>query len=293
MTDHAFIYIWWNDKHIEPWRDMENPILPSIATLRAVNHLSPIYVLDCSDEQYFWDRFPLKLDFQVFHVKKQDFHEPRSVNRNLLKLCSRIFLVDEWSKKINSPKFFVCDSDIFWLRNPVPTMTVLNTFQGNVHNNGFYGFHRKSREAALFIDTLKDYTSRAISDLEYREEIVRSYYVPYFNDEAIYCYARERHPELVKEIGTYWNFLDFKNVTWSEVVVNSKNYHFCQKNWGEDRGIYALAIQEFYNRLEKVLTMQDMEKIFGYDRMHSAKLFSLEQMNKAFLHFAKKQRVFL
>lgn len=289
MNDHAIIYVWWNDAHTEPWRDLRNPIMPSIATLRAVDHQVPIYVLDCSDEPHQWGRFPHRLDFQVI---RSACNLPRLVPEPTRKLCGRVFLVDAFIKTIPESKIMVCDSDILWLRSPLPMVPPITHFHGNCHNNGFFGFDKDSGQALHFLDTWKLHTLRALEDPAHREEVVRNYFVPFFNDEAVYCYVRHLCPDLIRELGVYWNFVDHREVDWASVAINSRNYHFCHKTWGTERGIYALAIQEFYHRLEMVLSPEEIVMIFGEGRMFMARRYGFEQMKKARIIHTVKPKVF-
>lgn len=60
------IYHWYNDKNLDnPCKDLSNPVILAIATVRANNKNIPISVIDVSDFGRDWGNYPSSLNFIV------------------------------------------------------------------------------------------------------------------------------------------------------------------------------------------------------------------------------------
>jgi hypothetical protein len=286
------IYYWWNDgPDGEVWRDMLNPIIPSIATFRSQNGTMPIYVLDASRNSKNWGHYPFKLNFNVVPVQPGLRYDRKyGVSINQAKLLSRMIDVHNFAKHHTSAEAILfSDSDIFWVKDFFPIPEPKDGFYSNQSNNGiFYYTHNGDSSEAFRL--IEEHTAKALTDKDHRKVIVDNYYSDIFNDESVYMYVRKKHPELFKDISMCENY---PGINPDEFVLeNAKNYHLTQSNYGLCRGLFALAIEEFYDKMKMLLSDTEIIQIFGEKNIHLVKNFKLSQLNKARLVLNSKVRIF-
>ena len=282
MKDTVFVYIWWNDDGVPVWNDMACPIIPAIATLRAVESILPIHVLDMSDGVTEWGRYPAKLGFEVYR-----WHQAWStlplVSSRIRKLCDRFTAVYQHAAMIPQTKLICCDSDIFWVQSPFP-MDIMSV-HGNRHNNGFFALNKLFDRYDEFMNDLMKTTLNSLLDREFRSEVMLSYYVPTFNDEAVWCYVLTKFPHLWEELPLSYNCVDVGQ-------PDARNFHFCSQKWGNRRGLFAIAIKEFHKRLLEVLSPGDLGIIFGQEGRRYASTYSYDQIPRARIALSGKFKVY-
>ena len=293
MDQWALIYYYWNDcADKEVWRDMQNPIIPAIATFRANNVTAPIFVIDSSNKRNDWSCFPFRLKFEVLRREPYLGHSPtNNLNGTQMKLFSRAFDVPALASEIDADCYVFSDGDIFWMKDMLPYPEPIDGIYCNPVNNGLYYWNRGSESASRFFGLWQQEIMDGVSDFRRRTEILSCYYAGVFNDEAAYCSVRARNPGLVKDIGWYDNCADPSPD--QHVVENTKNIHFCGSLFGVRRGMYGLMIREFYEKIRIHLTEAEVVRIYGDKAMHLAGAFTLSQLHKARLKLNDRRKLFL
>lgn len=286
----ALIYYYWNDsKKNEVWRDLENPIIPSIATFRSNNTQIPIYVIDCSNQYCDWSYFPFKLKFEVVRQAPYFGHDPSyGLTSNIMKLFSRAYDVPMFAEKLDENLIAFCDSDIFWIKDLLP-LPHINGFYCNKLNNGFY-YYSKGDDANHFFSFWQQTIKEGLENTKKRQEIMMCYYASIFNDEAAYVYVKQ-NSNLIKELSFYENYSALRLDL--EAVENTKNIHLCRSNYGTKRGMIALLIKEIYDNMTVMLDQKDLIRIFGESNACLARMFGLNQLYKANLFLNKDKKVLL
>lgn len=288
----ALIYHYWNDsKDREVWRDLANPVIASIATLRSMNLQTPIYVMDVSNKRNDWSYFPFKLKFEVVRRQPRLGHNGKGViSSSQMKLFSRSFDVPGLAFEIDADYYAFCDSDILWYRDFLPFPTPIDGIYCNRKNNGFFYWNRGSQDASRFFTLWQEACQQGVNDTKKKQEILTYYYSDTFNDEAAYCYVKAQNWDLIKDLSTYDNWAGIKPTV--EVLENTKNVHLCQTNFGKRRGLMAIIIREFHDRLKIHLDEPDLVRMFGEKSMYLAKSFGLDQLHKARLLLNDRRKLY-
>lgn len=272
MTQPTVVYHWWATNAEKPhYSNLAHPVLLSIATLRAVNPTIPIKVIDCSgswmDED--WLHFKNKLDFSVSYGI---FELDRYSHIKGYKLLSRLFDVRVHQ---TSPVIY-CDSDVFWLRDPLPLLGDSTRFCFDGFNSGFFYYDPASFKVKEMFEIFDAYTITALSDQTFCNHIkeVTAYDDwPYIWDETIMTYMtqtgldhlfdivpREEHG-LIRHFPQMDDLEQLKMLHCNGLMV----YNPLAKRLEEkdhSRGLACLLFKEFYDHLRAVLSEDDIKMIF-------------------------------
>lgn len=280
--EHCAIYHWWEEQgDAPPYSNLRTPILISIATLRAVSDI-PIIVLDMSYKwgdqhpyKHDWGHFPEKLNFEVIY---NDF-EYSCYNERVrgFKHLSRCQDILWWPGRsgIQIKKTMYVDSDVFWLKDPLPFACNPNKFCSDGWNTGFFYFDKISTVTNHFWDIFYTYIKAAIYSPDVRQIMMS--YVPYVEwyevyDEMILTYMTHKHPDLLEIIPPEEHFT-LRKITDVEDLSKIKMLHanglmvsndLC-KVAGErrhSRGLLGLLIREFYENMRKTLNDEDLAMIY-------------------------------
>jgi hypothetical protein len=185
-----FIYHFWNDGHFFNAIDCQHsPIIYSIASLRACGCNSIIKVIENTPKATNWGSYPKDLDFEVIpkiglmQSKKNCFFAFNHF------LSQKIGDVLDLSK--NYDEIVYCDSDIIWIKNPLPLNTS-NKLHITDWCSGFYHFKTSSIQAISFLKSWDYHLIKAALDFNFQCEIIneikdRSYY-KVVNDESAMIY---------------------------------------------------------------------------------------------------------
>lgn len=263
------IYHYWNDKPVcKPYKDMANPIVPSIAALRSVNSAVPITVLDVSKKSKNkpnWGDFPSLLNFEVVPWRpmlNQDLP-------NSSRLCSRVWDVWGYSQLVKENKILFNDADIFWIRNPFPLAFendgMLRKFYCS-NNTGVWYFDSQSSAAKEVVDIWKSIIARGIiGDKEFNDELVEMFpHSTWFQDEVAFNYLTKKHPRLLNPVDKFENFWIMRLRQDKSIKVHEiKCLHMLACMFGAERGKSCLVIKELRDAVSKVLTPAQMEMVFG------------------------------
>lgn len=263
------IYHWWNDdSEVKPYQDLANPIILSIATLRANNRSMPITVLDlsrCNRKKEDWGNYPSHLNFEVVQWQPLlDQSLPKSS-----RLCSRVWDVWAYSQKVKESHILFTDCDIFWLSNPLPLNKDKNGRLDSFYcssNTGVWYFDRRSEVVKETFRLWKSIIAHVlIGDKDFYQDLVEK--VPsgshVFQDEVAFGYFLLQHPELYRPIDVYENFV-IDRLRYTEYDVSKiKCLHLLSATVGQHRGRACMFLRELRDSIERVLSPQQISEVFG------------------------------
>lgn len=271
------VYHWWPETTDDvPGKNIRAPVLLSIATLRAVSDI-PIVVLQAENEKS-WEDFPEKLNFRVenYDFALRKYSDKIKGFRHL----SRIHDLNKWAS-VNAPDSDIVyvDSDVFFFQNPLPLACSTDKFCWDGWNTGFFYYNQASPIFARFFDAFDAYIRSAV----YCPVMLRLLkgYVGYDEwygiwDEMVLGYMKYQHPDVFNTIpdeehATVRNiaYLDFKKVKVFHGNGSIVSNPFTKYQYA--RGLLCLVIEEFYEKICKVLSQEDILNIFGKDLLEWSK----------------------
>ena len=285
----VYYHIFTSKDESPSYSNLRVPTLLSIATLRAVNPSIKITVLDGSEESD-WGTFKKNLDFEVRPIEfclKERWQHIQGWQH-----LSRIF---DLNRHADVDDVIYCDSDVFWLKDPLPLACDPEKFCFDGYNTGYFYFDLRSPYMDSFFEIFEAYTISAMADKKIRE-ILKSYvgYDAWYDvwDEMITTFMVASHEEL-------FNFMPpEEHSTARRLVGYTKMFHcngtmmsnYFPKRKGErlhSRGLLCLVIKEFYDNICKVLDVDDLNLIFTPDeiKFYIPQQFSL--FNRARLQHSK------
>lgn len=298
MKNPVVTYHWWQNAEEQPaYSNLSHPVLLSIATLRAVNPTIEIQILNCSkchDQSTGsdWKHFQKKLDFKI--CGSEFFLEETHKHVLGYKLLSRIFDIRNHSK---SPILY-CDSDVFWLRDPLPLSCDINKFCFDGCNSGFFYYNYDSPIVKQMLNAFDAYTITALYDKKFCETIKEKTNYdawPYIWDETILRYMYETELCDMFEIVPLEEHGVLRSISSANkeqlkmlhcnglMIKNPKAKR--QSELNHSRGLACLLFKEFYDNICKVLDESELKMIFT-DReiedclSQQVSLFDIEKMQK-------------
>lgn len=271
-------YHWFACKEDSPaYANLRAPAIVSIATLRAVSDV-PIVVLDISDQATDWGGLDQKLKFTSIQIK------PELERYRGLKGWQHLSRLFDLEKYASSETVIYSDSDVFWMKDPLP-LTQKEGFCFDGYNTGFFYYKRPLEK---FFEVFKAYTIGALNNENIRR-LMKSHIGydawHFVFDEMITTYISKENKELVaiippEEHGCPRRFQstslsEMKNLHFNGVYVRNPVF----KNELEKdhcRGLAGLIIGEFAELLEKALG-EDIKRVFTEQeiRYASKRRFSL------------------
>jgi hypothetical protein len=272
VNDALVLHWWCNNPSIKPPFDPFNPVVLTVACVRANNPRIPIYVVDVSDcdrPDSDWDYFPYKLDFKV--IRKNSFlREWQNKFSNLydLKLFSRVWDVELSMRSIPQDRVIYMDTDIFCLHPLLPMSGAdhIEHFYAS-YNNGVWIYDKRSANCKYVFDAWKGMLCRALHDDDFRREIFLSnhnYGTFTMQDEIVYRTLCQRMQNHIRPVSMYENFLFYWLFTESpETVKDIKGLHCLSFIAGRNRHNLFLVIRELWDTINRVLSWHDLERIFG------------------------------
>ncbi len=276
MENTALIYCYrqWGLKNVH--QDMCVPVIPSIATFRAFDTFTPIYVIDSTDHTTDWFDYPQKLGFKVIK-RPHAFKHLHAMCDEITKQSEVVMYwsllskpLDVWDVASTLPHkiFVVSDGDIFFLKSLWPLMDdpTKNFVCGS--NTGFYYFHKHKPATAQVFETWGSLAALALTHPHIRKKVTSHNYI---QEESVYrymlqCYAARL---FLKSIHPYENFLGWWGSSQQPTydVRSIKVYHATSTFGGrEKRSRIALAIKDIRDIIGQVLSKQELEDVFeGFD----------------------------
>lgn len=285
----AIIYHWWDNYNPIAFKNIRVPILPSIATLRANNSYAPIYVLDCNKKMANWGHFPRKLGFEVVPWKMSY----ESYNQPDVEFIARLKDIFNFTRQISADEIVYCDSDVFWLKDPLPLFHSPDLFCSNRYNNGFFYFDKNSPAIYQFFELFAAIGLTCLNSPEIVQHITQKTKSAAL-DEKIVDYLFEIRPELVTRISpiehaTFRDFLvkkinfkDFKMLHCNGLMVENK-FQRTYGNRQHSRGLVTIMFKEFYDAMKSVLDHFDLELIFNCDELNYYVPKQVDLLNEDFV----------
>jgi hypothetical protein len=267
----VFYHCWFGPGEPPPYCHLGTPLILSIATLRK-SFTGKIYVVDLSESPQDWSYFPEKLGFEVIRHKpffRKDSHLIRG-----WKHLSRIPDIHHVAMSLGSVHAVYSDCDVFWLDAPPQTSS---RFTFNGVNSGFYYY--KPSACSEFLDLFISYSERAINDLRFRKRLKK--YCSYDGwygvwDEMVLPFMIRRHPHLFT-ICPQEEHVSTRTMAFTD-LAKARMFHTNASSilnpyprlGGHPKfspGIYALAIEEIFQRTRGVLDDDDIETIFTHTEL--------------------------
>lgn len=277
LTDarpHAF-YHWWGYPEAPPaYANLLSPVLLSIATLRAVSEM-PVVVFDVSGYKNDWAHFPERLNFSVVETTCRLKRYEHLVGgwRYLSRIHDLAHGAGKYAPDCGTVMYV--DSDVFWLRNPLPLEQSPEKFVFNGYNSGFFYYDRRSGSNELFYDIYDSYTRAAVYSQDVRGIMKR--FVGYDSwagvwDEMILTYMVRRHRDLfnITSLNEHATARRLREADRETVKLFHGNGIMVANHlaaWeGErtnSRGLLCLLAKELYANLSSVLEPRELRLIFG------------------------------
>lgn len=263
MEDVALIYVYRNWYSETVFNDQANPVVASIATFRAFDQVTPIYVLDSTEHYADWSDLPQVLNFQV--TKKPHVLQPVATKESGIywQLLSKPLDVYELVRTLPQTTFMVCDSDILFLQSPWPLFDDPEKHFVCGHNTGLYYFHKSKPTTAQLFETWGALGTLAIGSLHFRRKVIS----PCWNvvqEESVFRYMARCHGNRlhILQISPYENF-DSNLMIMQQYDSNLiKMLHLCSTFGRPNRGRAALAIEEAKQLIKQTLSNEYVQKVF-------------------------------
>jgi hypothetical protein len=264
MKDHAFIYYRYNlGEERRVWMDQSNPIIASIATFRAFNRDAKIYILDPEPVIENYGPYIRLLDFHVIKVNPE-INFP-GINPRHERLVSRPFDLWKFSHQIKEKIIVSVDSDIFWIRDPMPLAKDPSNFCGDPRGAGFFYFDKESPQVEVFFNLWRSLLLGAIHSEDIRVRMrLNAFYRPSVEDELAYLYMIKNglcpgytptHP-----LEHYWMTDPFAET----VDLDARNYHVHSGHFDPTKRLeIARRVIEFNRAIKVSLGDKHANTLFG------------------------------
>ena len=264
------VYHWWG---FGSCISKSVPVILSIATLRSVNPKIEIKVVDISDKQNDdWLYFQNKLNFEVVKINGKF----RDSNHKFWRLFSRI--PDVYNNNKQGTTIY-CDSDVFWLRDPLPLYKNPNKFCFNIWNAGFFYYNKTEEVEKIFsiyeryiLATMKDEkfceTIKYVINKNLKEEKVKS--ITEIYDETVLYYLYLTHRELFNVINTE----EHCNINTIYQTNNPKMFH-CNgfklfNNVTKEKrcpAICCIMFEELYKNMCDTIGQNEIDMFFNKEEL--------------------------
>lgn len=304
--DVAVVYHWWTNQPVRTYNNLSTPIVCSIATLRGVNANIPIYVMDLTDLPHDWGNFPELLNFKVLPTEPSFRRYKDKVKgwRHLSRIHDLVHQMPKFAPKAD--RIIYCDSDIFWIQDPLPLHCTEPKFCFDGWNSGFFYYSPSNIDE--FFDVYDSYTRAAIhspqfteilkSKLGYKDlwmgvwdEMTLSY-MSHVNKDLISFIPKVEHSTSGDIVSNYVDLKILKMFHSNNTMVKNDVPKIPEEK-DHSRGLLCLLIEEFYRNMTKSLSNEDIRKIFTEIelRTYLPRQFSLLRESHRLKH-AKEKGVF-
>jgi len=285
----AFFYYYWQPFQGEVFLNQYNPVLCSIATLRYFQPNIPIYVVDGSETASDWGEFVAQFKLNILHrpdhfFKKFATHE-QEVHQQLLSKPFEVYLA---AQSVSQERIVVSDSDIFWVKDPLPLENSTTEFSMDGHNSGFWYYHKKDTK---FIGLWLSLMCYAMICPEIAQLILKQSSgtgsVPYLLEENVVrllCKMTTGYNEISHKENHLSGFYDgkyFRNRRHPPKDI--KNIHVMGA-WGyESRLENIKRIKELSKIFDVMFTEEQKRKIFGDEDVETFSYRNIAEMKKLFV----------
>ena len=293
MPKPAIVYHWWNDRNMHVWEDWQNPILVSIASLRAHDPDVPVYVLDVSDGERNWLDYPHKLNFKYIRTgSKIPLLRSHEIYGSSYKICSRQFDIEWLAGRIPEDLIVSVESDFFWQGKLEPPDDV-DRFHFNFYNSGFYFYNKKAELAKQFLAVWKHYILLGMANPRVRADVMSKYEWQHFQDEACMVYIVKSFGGIAAPIDDRHNVLYNPEKDYAENYKDALTLHLIQAFFPKNRGLVPLMVKEFYEVIRSVLAPQELYDIYGPSYEHYAGSIAANDLKHTNLALVKRGKDYL
>ncbi len=258
------VYHWWSDNPNKPECNLSQPVILSIATLRAYSDV-PVTILDASICDINWGEYPSLLNFTVnkssLYLEKYKHLVPGYAQ------LSRIYDIKRYADQC--PKLMYVDSDVFFLRNPFPTVHTGNKFSWDGWNTGLFYCDWSSTLVHEFYEFFDHLTISAIYSESIRKVCKKSInYDAWYGvwDEMILGHMRDEKPDLFDFIPPQ-EHSRLDKLTNQSAAFHVNGISIPNPLSGDQycRGLTCLIFTEFFNSISQVLGNHRLKDIFGHE----------------------------
>lgn len=263
------VYHWWARLEENPvCSNLSHPIILSIATLRSVNKNINVIVYDCSEHENDWKDYKEKLNFSV--IKCSFYLKTHYSHIKGYELLSRIFDI----RRMQNGQIIYCDSDIFWLKDPLPLICDIKKFCFDNYNSGFFYCDLSSDHVKKMLDIFEAYTITALNNKEFcsKLKLMTEYQNwPYVWDEIVLTYMLQDVPELFEIIPVEEHMFarsifeanknEAKLLHCNGMMISNPNAKIKYEK-EHSRGLVCLMFEEFYSNIKKVLSEDQLIEIY-------------------------------
>jgi hypothetical protein len=197
-----YIYTYWTTLKNKVIRDLTNPVLLSIATLRNFDPVGQVQVIDYMPENSNWEDYPNLLNFEVVPIKPKFSPMPQKCWATL----SKVF---DSTELMNDSQFSVIvDTDILWLDKLDVDLLDEGKFNCNKLNTGCWCYTSNSID---FIENWKSTIIQGIEDPNAAKQILDSYSEATngkrftLTEEGCYHFTRLQHAHRCYDPGLHLN----------------------------------------------------------------------------------------
>lgn len=256
------VYHWWGEQcDLLPLQNMRTPLIPAIATLRSVNKEIPIHVLDLSEGETSWGTLQSYLNFEVHRIKPSIKHKVKGY-----RYLSRLYDIWDFVNQQECNSWIYSDTDVFWLKNPLPLSQKMDRFCFNRYNTGFFYFDKTTEAVQRFFDAFTSITNACLYDEHYWYIVRQHSYTNehhYLPDEAVCSYLYHRFSDWFNLVDRHEHFVlrhlgeDIENkIDVTKIKMLHCNGLMVDNPISRDsmavkhsRGIATLYFKEFYNNI--------------------------------------------
>jgi hypothetical protein len=263
--NYAMIYHRYNldPRYRKVWEDPVSPVLASIATLRNVNKSIKVFVLDTEPFLEDWSDYPSLLDF---HVVQQPIQIPLRYEEGCAfqtRMLSRPWDVWEFSSMIPETGILYSDSDVFWLKDPIPFERPLDHIQGDYRGDGYFAYNKTSHAVEVFFNLWKALTLGGILDEGMRVKMrLSGYHSSMFMAEMCYCYLiRNGFAPCWSALGPLEHY--YPTTQDQPINLDAKCLHAHSGLFGSDRLRVARSVREFNRAIRSVLPEREADRLLG------------------------------
>jgi hypothetical protein len=289
----ALIYHWWNDRKLNVWEDWQNPVLVSIASFRAFDPETPIYVLDVSDVERNWMDYPHKLNFKhIRSTSRIPLLKTHQIFGQSYKICSRQFDIEWLAGRIPEDVIVSVESDLFW-QGGLELPEDVDRFHFNFYNSGFYFYNKNADLTKQFLAVWKHHILLGMCNTKIRDEIMAKYDWPHFQDEACLVYIVKTFGGMAGPIDDRHNVLFNPFKSYEDEYKNALTLHFIQAMHPKNRGLLPVMVKEFYEIIRQVLSPEQLYDIYGPEYEKIAGSFCADEIRYENLGLIKKGKDYL
>ena len=293
-ANNALIYVYRNWLHkIPAYKDMAIPIIPSIASFRSHDKTTTIYVIDASENENEWLDLPAKLSFNVIRQRHAFRHVAKIADdltdkRTLWSLLSKPLDVYSLVQTLDHKTYVVSDADVLFVK---PFFPLLEDPTSNFVcglNTGMFYFDKRNPLTERVFEVWSSLCALSILHHEMRDKLNTHKSEKYPNgmlqEESVYRYMLKHYQDILKlkHIPIYENFTpDLKGDR-----TKIKAFHLLGKSTSNRnmRGMAGIYIKEIRQNIERTLTKEDMQQVFGNidtDTYSITEEDLMEKVNKA------------